>query len=167
MNSSFDNGDFPKNLKLADVLPIFKSRDSTLKNNYRPVSVLPVISKLIERIMQIKGYIDKYLSIHLCGYRKGYSTQHALIKLLERWKCSLDKKGFAGAVLMDLSKAFDCLDHELLIAKLYAYGFSKSSLNLIMSYLKDRWQRTKINTSFSTWSQLLEGVPQGSVLGPL
>ena len=68
---------------------------------------------------------------------------------------------------MDLSKAFDCLNHDLLIAKLHAYGFSKSSLKIIMSYLKDRWQRTKINTSFTSWSELLAGVPQGSVLGPL
>ena len=107
------------------------------------------------------------MSKYLCGYRKGYSTQHALILLLEKWKYSLDKKGFTGAILMDLSKAFDCLNHDLLIAKLHAYGFSKSSLQIIMSYLKDRWQRTKINSSFSSWSELLAGVPQGSVLGPL
>ena len=169
MNNHFNNGTFPANLKLADVLPIFKSTDSTLKNNYRPVSVLPVISKVFERIMQgqMISYIDKYLSKYLCGYRQGYSTQHALISLLEKWKYALDEKQFTGAVLMDLSKAFDCLNHDLLVAKLHAYGFSKSSLKLIMSYLKDRWQRTKINTSFSSWSELLAGVPQGSVLGPL
>ena len=169
LNQSFDNGTFPKSLKIADVLPIFKSTDTTLKKNYRPVSVLPSISKIFERIMQgqIVGYIDNYLSDFLCGYRKGYSTQHALIYLLEKWKYSLDKKGFAGAVLMDLSKAFDCLNHDLLIAKLHAYGFGKKSLQLIMSYLRDRWQRTKINTSFSSWSELMDGVPQGSVLGPL
>ena len=151
------------------MLPIFKTTDATFKKNYRPVSVLPTISKIFERIIQsqIKGYINNYLSDFLCGYRKGYSTQHALVSLLEKWKNSLDKKGFAGAVIMDLSKAFDCLDHDLLIAKLHAYGFGKKSLKLIMSYLKDRWQRTKINTSFSSWSELLSGVPQGSVLGPL
>ena len=68
---------------------------------------------------------------------------------------------------MDLSKAFDTLDHNLLIAKLYAYGFDKNALRLLKSYLSDRWQRMKINTSYSSWSELLVGVPQGSVLGPL
>ena len=107
------------------------------------------------------------MSTFLCGYRKGYSAQHALLIMLEKWKISLDKGGFGGGVLMDLSKAFDTLDHELLIAKLYAYGFEKNSLKLIKSYLTERWQRVKINTSYSSWSKLLAGVPQGSVLGPL
>ena len=79
----------------------------------------------------------------------------------------MDSGGFAGAVLMDLSKAFDCLNHELLLAKLHAYGFSKSALTLIHSYLSNRRQRVKINGSFSTWKDTNLGVPQGSVLGPL
>ena len=80
---------------------------------------------------------------------------------------TLDGKGYAGAVLMDLSKAFDTANHELLIAKLYAYEFSKDALKLIFSYMSDRWQRYKVNKSFSSWSALLQGVPQGSVLGPI
>ena len=103
----------------------------------------------------------------MCGYRKGYSAQYALCSLIENWKKSLDKKGYAGAILMDLSKAFDTINHELLLAKLHAYGFSKSALKLIQSYLSNRWQRTKINTSFSSWTELFIGVPQGSILGPL
>ena len=165
----FEKGTFPDKLKLAEVIPLFKSGDALLKKNYRPISILPTVSKVFERVIQkqINSYINNYLSDFLCGYRKGYSTQHALVSLLERWKSSLDKKGYAGAVLMDLSKAFDCLNHDLLIAKLHAYGFSKKSLQLILSYLKNRWQCTKINTTFSSWSELLQGVPQGSVLGPL
>ena len=85
---------------------------------------------------QITPYIDTYLSPYLCGYRKGYSAQHALLSLLEKWKESLDNSGYAGDVLMDLSKAFDTLNHELLIAKLDAYGFSKPALKLILDYLK-------------------------------
>ena len=133
------------------------------------MSVLPVCSKNFERIMQlqISDYIHDYLSPYFCGYRTGFSAQHALIALLEKWKISLDQGGYAGAVLMDLSKAFDCLNHDLLIAKLHAYGFSNSSLTLIRNYLKNRWQRTKINTSFISWTELIMGVPQGSVLGPL
>ena len=96
-----------------------------------------------------------------------YNTQTALLSLIEKWKDTLDKKGYSGAILMDLSKAFDTINHELLIAKLHAYGFSKNSLLLIFSYLSDRWQRTKVNLNFSNWIELLQGVPQGSVLGPL
>ena len=94
---------------------------------------------------QIRGYINNYLSPYLCGYRKGFSSQQALMSLIENWKRVLDKKGFGGAVLMDLSKAFDTIKHDLLIAKLYAYGFSKKSLKLLDSYLSNRWHRTKIN----------------------
>ena len=89
------------------------------------------------------------------------------MSLIKRWKKTLVEKGFGGAVLMDLSKAFDTLNHELLIAKLSAYGFNNESLKLIRSYLTNRWQRTKINKSFSKWAELLQGVPQGSVLGRL
>ena len=161
MNSAFDNNEFPDELKLADVYSVLKKADSTKKNNYWPVSVLPTVSKPFERIMQnqIGEYMKTHLSDYLCGYRKWYSAQHALVAMIEKWKSSLDKNGYAGAVLMDLSKAFDCLNHDLLLAKLYAYGFSKNSLALIRSYLKNRWQRAKINTSFSTWSELLMGVP--------
>ena len=169
INDCFKNNEFPNELKHADVTPILKKGDATDVKNYRPVSVLPANSKIFERIMhtQIAEFMDSHLSTIICGYRKGFSTQHALISLLEKWRNILDKKGFSGAILMDLSKAFDCLNHDLLIAKLHAYGFSKKSVKLIRSYLKNRWQRLKINTSFSSWFELIMGVPQGSVLGPL
>ena len=169
INESIRNNKFPEELKLADITPVFKKDDATSVKNYRPVSVLPVVSKIFERIIQkqITAHIDTYLSPYLCGYRKGFNAQHALISLIEKWKQSLDKQGYAGAMLMDLSKAFDTLNHELLIAKLHAYGFDKNALELVHSYLTNRWQRTKINKSFSSWSELLLGVPQGSVLGPL
>ena len=163
-NSCFDGG-----LKLADITPVHKAEEATAKTNYRNVSLLPVVSKIFEKIMQsqISDYTERFLSPFLCGYRKGYSAQHALLHMLEKWKIILDKGGYGGGVLMDLSKAFDTLDHDLLIAKLNAYGFDKGSLGLIKSYLSNRWQRTKINSSYSSWSKLLKGVPQGSVLGPL
>ena len=115
---------------------------------------------------QLNLYIGKYLSPYLCGFRKGYNTQYALLSMIEKWKQYLDNNGHAGAILMDLSKAFDTINHELLIAKLEAYGFTKNALQILFNYLCDRWQRTKINISFSSWSELLMGVPQGSVLGP-
>ena len=107
--------------------------------------------------------IENYLSSYLCGYRKGYCAQYAILTLLEKWRISLDNKGYGGAILLDLSKAFDTINHDLLIAKLNAYGFSHSSQSLLYSYLSNRWQRRKINYTFS----LLLGVPQGSILGPL
>ena len=131
---------FLENLKLADVSPIFKKKDKTFVENYRPVSVLPIVSKIFERIMQkqISDYIGKFLSPFLCGYRKGFSTQYALLTLTERWKFCLDKKGFAGALLMDLFKAFDTIKYELLIAKLHACGFSTVALKVLLSYLPNR-----------------------------
>ena len=123
------------------------------------------MSKIFERLLQrqIGSYFEAYLAPHLCGYRKGYNAQHALITLINKFKCSMDKQGYSAAILMDLSKAFDTLNHDLLLAKLNAYGFDRQSLHLIKSYLTNRWQRTKIDTTFSSWSELLSGVPQGSV----
>ena len=146
-----------------------KKNSNTDKSNYRPISILPSISKVFERLMfrQITSYINDIISPHLCGFRKGYSLQHALLRLKDKFNKSLDKNEMVGLVMMDLSKAFDCIPRDLLIAKLHAYGFDKSSLNLLYSYLKERKQRVKINAEYSSWQDILSGVPQGSVLGPL
>ena len=164
------NKKFPSRLKLADITPLFKKLETVLKENYRPVSLLPVVSKKFERIMkkQMKPFMEEHLSPHLCGYRKGYNAQYALAAMIEKWKQSLDGiGGKIGAIFMDLSKAFDTINHGLLVAKLEAYGFHDSALHIILDYLSDRWQRTKVNASFSDWLELLGGVPQGSALGPL
>ena len=110
---------------------------------------------------------DQIFSKFQRGFRKGFSTQNCLLYMTENWKESLDQGGHYGALLTDLSKAFDCIMHDLLIAKLQAYGFDNDSLNFICNYLVDREQRVKINSSFSTWSKIEYGVPQGSILGPL
>ena len=135
-NDSNRNSNFPNSLKLADVTPVHKKEERTMKDKYRPVSILPPISKIFERNMfdQMSSYIDKYLSPFLCGFRKGFSTQHCLTAMLDRWKKAIDSGKLAGALLTDLSKAFDCLNHGLLIAKLEAYGFDKDALAILLSY---------------------------------
>ena len=168
-NKAKNNQNYPTSLKVANVTPIHKKDEKTLMKNYRPVSLLPIVSKLYEKTMynQILTYIDKSLSPYLFGFRKGHSTEQCLTIMLEAWKKALDEKKYAGAILTDLSKAFDCLNHDLLVAKLSAYGFDHISLKFIYSYLKERKQRTKVGSSYSTWKEIKFGVPQGSILGPL
>ena len=112
-------------------------------------------------------FVQSFLFPLLCGFREGYGTQHALLCLIEACNKLIDSGGIAGAALTDLLKAFDCLDHELLIAKLNAYGFTRSALLFVHGYLNSRKQMVKVNGSFSMWTKISLGVPQGSVLGPL
>ena len=169
INESLTNNKFPDTLKLSDIKPVFKKLDPSDKANYRPVSILPLVSKVFEKIMydQLYKYIVHFLNQLLCGFRKAHSTQHALFRLLQKWQKELDSGGFIGTILMDLSKAYDCLPHDLLIAKLEAYGLDNGSLNLLLDYLSFRKQRTKVGSAYSRWSNIRRGIPQGSVLGPL
>ena len=111
--------------------------------------------------------MNQFFSKCQCRFRKGYSTYYCLLVMLERWKSAVDKGKSFGALLIDLSKAFGCLSQELLLAKLHAYGFRIVALTLIYSYLTNRWQRTKINMSYSSWEEMLFRVPQASVIGLL
>ena len=164
-----NKGVFPNELKQADIKPIYKKESRNEKENYRPISILPNLSKIFERCMydQLKDHFDKLLSKYQCGFRKGFSTQHCLLAMIEKLRKSLDSGGSSAALLTDLSKAFDCLPHDLLIAKLHAYGIKKGSLKLLFSYLKNRKQRVRLNNTYSEWIEILFGVPQGSILGPL
>ena len=112
-------------------------------------------------------YLDYTLLVFIAAYRQTYATQHVLIRLIEDWKTSLDNDYLVGAVLMDLSKAFDSIPHDLLIAKLHAYGFNENALVLIYSYLKGQKQCVRINNSYSSFQEVMSSVPQGSVLGPV
>ena len=127
INISFENGCFSDELKLAEVSPIFKKNGDLDKENFRPVSILPHVSKVFERIMymQIDTFMRDKLPKLLTGFRKNHSTQHCLIFIPEMGKKTLDKGGYVSAIFMDLSKAFDTLNHNLLIAKLGAYVFEK------------------------------------------
>ena len=109
--------------------------------------------------------MGNFLNQLLCGFRKAHSTQHALFRLIQSWQKELDESGFVGTILMDLSKAYDCLPHDLMVAKLEAYGLAKESLQLISDYLSYRKQRTKIGSAYSDWAYVIRGIPQGSILG--
>ena len=156
-------------MKLANVTPVYKKGNRSEKGNYRPASILPNISKDFERCIykQMSQFFEGIISKYQCGFRKGHSAQHALISLLEKWRYNVDQGRMFGALLTDLSKAFDCLPHDIILAKLNAYGFDMKALNFIYDYLRNRKQRTKIDNAYSSWQNILYGVPQGSILGPL
>ena len=168
-NYCIDTGEFPQEFKNADIIPAHKKREKSDKTNYRPVGILPNLSKIYEKLIydQLYDYFDKILLPSQCGFRKGYSSQNCLLAMLENFKKSADDGNEFGALLNNLSKAFDCIHHKILIAKLFCYGASLSALNLIHSYLSNRTQRIKINNSFSRRSSIEYRIPEGSVLGPL
>ena len=137
--------------------------------NYRPISILNVFSKVFERFLldQLTSCFKNILSEFLSAYRKQYSCQHVLLRVIETWCKYLDENKIVGATLMDLSKAFDCLPQYLLVAKLEAYGLDNKVLKLMLSYLSGCKQCVKIRNSFSLLKLILSGVPQGSILGPI
>ena len=163
------DGTFPEDLKIAEVVPVYKKKKRTDKNNCRPVSILSDISKIYERSFynQIYDYFDSIFSKYQCGFRKGHSPQHCLLYMIEKIKQARDNNNVFAAVLTDLSKAFDCISHELLIAKLNAYGFVSPSLKFISAYLNFRKQKTKVGSTFSDFLNILFGAQQGSIVGPL
>ncbi|KAK3087255.1 hypothetical protein FSP39_003689 [Pinctada imbricata] len=169
INKSLERSTFPNELKTAQVVPIHKKNSILEKGNYRPVSVLPTISKLFERAIhcQISEYFDKIFNPFLAAFRTGYGCQTTLLKVIEDWKKSLDENKYIAAILMDLSKAFDCLPHDLLLLKMKTYGLSSQALDLIKSYLSDRQQCVKLGNFRSQFEQIYKGVPQGSILGPV
>ena len=169
LNFNIIKNAFPENAKTANVPPIYKKDTRTLKTNYRPVSILNAFSKIFERFIQekLEPFINTCLSSFISAYRKQYSSNHVILRMIETWKQHLDNKKFVGAVFMDLSKAFDCVPHDLLVAKMHAYGINLNTLVFFYSYLKRRKQNVKINNVVSTFQILLSGVPQGSILGPI
>ena len=152
-----------RDTQVGDVVLFLKS-DKEFDKQYQYGIVK---DKTIDKDGKIRKLTVEYRNSNENTRRKGFSTQHALLRLKNNINKSLDKKEKVGLFLIDLSKAFDCIPHELMIAKLNAYGFEKPALKLIYSYLKDRKQRVKINIEYSSWKDILNGVPQGSVMGPL
>ena len=117
--------------------------------------------------IQIENFTEDKLSKLLTGLRKNHSTQYCFVKMLEKWKNTLDKGNFVCAMFMDFSKAFGTMNHDLLIARLGAYGFQEDTLVFMKSYFTNRKQRVRVNNNFSMWEKTISEVPRESILGPL
>ena len=162
---------FPDTLKIAKVIPLYKKGDKTLLENYRPNSVLPSISKIFER--NIFNQINDHFTYHdlyyngQYGFREKHSTQLAALELIDRITHALDMGNTPINIYIDLSKAFDTLDHTILISKLQHYGITGAALQLLVSYLSNRKQFVQYGDLLSQKTDILMGVPQGSILGPL
>ena len=168
VNRMFVESFFPDPLKPADVSPVYKKNNNLLAPNFRPVSVLITFSKIFELAMsdQLDPHLNLLYSVYLSAYRKSIGCNSTLTFLLETWKEALDNDRYVGIVMMDLSKAFDCLPHDLIIAKLEKYNFGGGACCLMRSYLTNRTQKVKIGSKRSSGGFLEKGVPQGSILGP-
>ena len=164
MNNSITTATFPDMLKMAEVIPIHKKNDVMDKHNYRPVSVLPTISKIFEKVMtdQLNTYFEPLSSPYMLGFRKNHSCEHVLLHFIESAKLKLDKQEYTGAVLTDLSKALDCLPPKLLISKFHAFGVDDESCELLSNYFMNRMQRVKIGNVRSEWKIVGKGAAKGS-----
>ena len=171
INKSFTTGVFPKFLKIAHVIPIFKSGNKTDPGNYRPISILPILSKIFEKVVtdQLYSFFDhfKLFSSSQFGFRKNLSTSNAISNMLQFIYNNLDNGFTVLSLFLDFSKAFDCVDHKILLHKLNVYGIRGIALTWFQSYLSNRVQYVSINGSNSDHLVVKSGVPQGSILGPL
>ena len=169
VNLGFSTSTFPTSLKIAQVVPIHKKNSTLDKSNYRPVSILPIVSKIFERSInsQLAEFFNNIFNPYLSAFRPGYGCQSTLLKVIEDWKKALDDNKYVAAILMDLSKAFDCLPHDLLIYKLQSYGLTENAFKLIKDYLSSRKQCVRVGSNLSNFRDINKGVPQGSILGPV
>ena len=156
VNHALISAQFPSILENANITPVHKKNDPTDKTNFGPVSALPLLSKASERIYnQLGKYIDTFLNKLLCEFRKAHSTQHVLFKLPpQQSQKVIDNSGIVGTILMDLSKRYNCLPLNHIIAKFEAYGHSKSSLSL---------HKQRVGLSYSLWNEIKRGFPQRSL----
>ena len=170
-NQVLNTGIFPDELKIAKVIPLFKKDDPKLLKNYRPISLLPTTSKVVEKIIftQLSTYFNenKLIFDNQYGFRPKHSTEYAGLELVDRIITQMDKKEVPIKKFLDLSKAFDTIDHTVLLAKLRYYGIHDTALLLLKSYLNNRKQYVEFEDTKSEILPITIGVPQGSILGPL
>ena len=172
MNRSQETGICPASSKVARVIPVYKNKgDESLYENYRPISLLPILSKIMERLIYDKlfDFLVRYgiLFKSQYGFRKGHSTTHAVLDFLKQITEAQEKGDECLGIFCDLSKAFDTINHELLLKKMEHYGIDGMSLQWFRSYLTNRKQYVEYNGYMSELLPITTGVPQGSVLGPL
>ena len=171
MNISIEKGVFPSKFKHAKVIPIFKDDDETDPGNYRPISLLSNLNQIFEKLMskRLKTFFDKNKTLYdkQYGFRAKHSTQHVIIDIINNIHNNMDKGLFSCGIFIDLKKAFDTVDHSILLHKLHHYGIRGVINNWFRSYLTDRIQTTQIGGYISSKHTVNLGVPQGSVLGPL
>ena len=171
VNLSLSSNEFPSAWKKSKIIPLHKKGDTLNPKNYRPVAIIPIFSKILERMVfnQMVEYISTNQLIHPNhhAYRSGHNTTTALIQLYDGWVESVQEGKLAGVCFLDMSAAFDIVDHQLLLKKLELYGFNQDMLGWTSSYLADRHQAVSIDGCISRLKLVEHGVPQGSILGPL
>ena len=164
-------GIFPDRLKIVKVIPIYKKGDSLLAENYRPISLLYSLSTIFEKVMliQLKQYLEEHNLLYKSqyGFRENHSTEYAALELIDHISNNLDNGKLSFSIFLDLSKAFDTLDHTFLTQKLKHYGIKSCALKLLKKYLSNRKQYVELNNVKSEMCEIETGVPQGSILGPL
>ena len=167
INESFQSGIFPDKIKLAKVIPLFKKGCSVTASNYRPISLLSVFSKITEKVMykRLYDFLEKHSILYSFqfGFRESHSINHALVSMTDTIKNSLDNRKFGCEIFLDLQKAFDTVNHSILLMKLKKYGIRGPALEWFKSYLSDREQYVTVNGSSSSCLNVTCGVPQGSV----
>ena len=170
-NQSIGTGIFPDRFKQAHVTPLHKNGSKTAVDNYRPISILPTLSKILERHIanQLYNFLETNDVFHnlQSGFRKNHSCHTALTKLIDNWMQKIDRAEICGTVFVDLRKAFDLVNHNILLDKLSKYNLSKITLLWFKSYLSSRKQKVCLGRVQSEFQNIMSGVPQGSILGPL
>ena len=171
LNKSISLGAYPSKLKMSKIIPIYKADDETDACNYRPISLLSNFNRIFEKIMynRMKVFIEKHQLLYSSqyGFRQAHSTEHAILDMVETIRTNMEKRLFSCGVFIDLKKAFDTVDHNILLDKLNYYGFRGIVNQWFSSYLTNRTQTTEVNSYISDKEAVTCGVPQGSVLGPL
>ena len=170
-NQSISQGTFPDDWKYAKVTPLYKQGDRGDVNNYRPISVIPIVAKVFERILyeQLYAYLEEHdiLCQNQSGFPANHSTVTALLEATDSWAYKIDNGKINGVIFLDLKKAFDTVDHKILLSKLNYYGVHGKSFKWFQSYIENRTQKCSVNGSLSNSCSLTCGVPQGTILGPL
>ena len=171
INTSIQENKFPTKWKKALIIPVKKCCEPKTPSDYRPISILPTVSKIIEKLVstQLVQYLNsnKLFNAFQSGFRQRHSTLTALLKVTDDIYQSFDRSNITLLILLDFSKAFDTVNHKLLLAKMKKMGIGNSTIDWFKSYLSDRYQKVVTSNGESQWSHIINGVPQGSILGPL